>query len=226
MATQRGQQATTRNRRVPTVAQPSDRLQVLWTLARVTEHRAVVEFSLSDGVTVASYPDLVIVGTPKLYVDGVLPTWSIVDKTDTGFYLECPEVLPASAQWFLGPYDPAIRSSLGGYLTPINVSIGSVVNLDVVEITRAGDFAVDVEFNNSTGSIITPQVTGAYLPVTPPVTFPTGIIAASFEATSATTARITFGSDITGDGYIDFADAGSVVTTAGAWLVQGSYAIT
>jgi hypothetical protein len=72
-----------------------------------------VEFRLSDGATLASYPDLVIVGTPKLYVDGVLPTWSIVDKTDTGFALECPEVLPANAQWFLGPYDPAIRSSAG-----------------------------------------------------------------------------------------------------------------
>lgn len=201
-------------------------MQVLWTLGRVSEHRAVIEFTLSDGVTLASYPDLVIVGTPKLFVNGVLPTWSIVDKTDTGFYLECPEVLPASAQWFLGPYDPAIRSSLGGYLTPINVSIGSVVNLGIVTITRAGDFAVDVEFDNSTGSIITPQVVGAYLPVVPPQTAPTGIIAASFEATSATTARITFGSDITGDGFISFTDPGSVVTTAGAWLIQGEYTIT
>lgn len=201
-------------------------MQVLWTLSRVSEHRAVIEFTLSDGVTLASYPDLVIVGTPKLFVNGVLPTWSIVDKTDTGFYLECPEVLPSSAQWFLGPYDPAIRSSLGGYLTPINVSIGSVVNLGIIAITRAGDFAVDVEFDNTSGSIITPQVVGAYLPVVPPQTAPTGIIAASFEATSATTARITFSSDITGDGFISFTDPGSVVTTAGAWLVQGEYTIT
>ena len=201
-------------------------MQVLWTLSRVSEHRAVIEFTLSDGVTLASYPDLVIVGTPKLFVNGVLPTWSIVDKTDTGFYLECPEVLPSSAQWFLGPYDPAIRSSLGGYLTPINVSIGSVVNLGIVAITRAGDFAVDIEFDNVTGSIITPQVVGAYLPVVPPQTAPTGIIAASFEATSATIARITFSSDITGDGYISFTDPGSVVTTAGAWLIQGEYTIT
>ena len=225
MATPRGQQATVRNRRVPTVAQPTDRLPVLWTLTRETAHRAAVEFRLSDGATLASYPDLVIVGAPKLYVDGVLPTWSIVDKTDTGFALECPEVLPASAQWFLGPYDPAIRSSLGGYLTPINVSIGSVVNLGIVAITRAGDFAVDIEFDNASGSIITPQVVGAYLPVVPPQTAPTGISAASFEATSATTARITFGSDITGDGFINFTDPGSVVTTAGAWLIQGEYAI-
>lgn len=226
MATPRGQQATVRNRRVPTVAQPADRMQVLWTLTRESEHRAGVEFRLSDGETLASYPDLVIVGTPKLYVNSVLPTWSIVDKTDSSFALVCPEVLPASAQWFLGPYDPAIRSSLGGYLTPINVSIGSVVNLGIVAITRAGDFAVDVEFDNSTGSIITPQVVGAYLPVVPPQTAPTGISAASFEATSATTARITFGSDITGDGFISFTDPGSVVTTAGAWLVQGEYVIT
>lgn len=208
------------------MAQPTDRLPVLWTLTRETAHRAAVEFRLSDGVTLASYPDLVIVGTPKLIVDGVLPTWSIVDKTDTGFALVCPEVLPASAQWFLGPYDPAIRSSLGGYLTPINVSIGSVVNLGIVAITRAGDFAVDIEFDNVTGSIITPQVVGAYLPVVPPKTFPSDLSAASFEATSATTARITFSSDITGDGFIEFVDAGSVVTTAGAWLVQGSYPIT
>jgi len=225
MATPRGQQATTRNRRVPTVAQPTDRLPVLWTLTRETAHRAAVEFRLSDGATIASYPDLVIVGTPKLFVDGVLPTWSIVDESDTGFSLECPEVLPASAQWFLGPYDPAVRSSLGGYLTPINVSIGSVVNLGIVAITRAGDFAVDVEFDNSTGSIITPQVVGAYLPVVPPQTAPTGISAASFEATSANTARITFGSDVTGDGFISFSDPGSVVTTEGAWLVQGEYTI-
>jgi hypothetical protein len=210
---------------VPTVAQPTDRLPVLWILTRESEHKAAVEFRLSDGATLASYPDLVVTGTPKLYVDGVLPTWSIVDKTDTGFALECPEVLPASAQWFLGPYDPAIRSSLGGYLTPLNVTIGGVVNLGIVAITRAGDFAVDVEFDNSTGSIITPQVGGAYLPVVPPYTFPGGLSATSFEATSATTARITFSSDITGDGYIEFADAGSVVTTAGAWLVQGSYSI-
>lgn len=207
------------------MAQPRDSLPVLWTLTRASEHRAEVEFRLSDGATLASYPDLVIVGTPKLFVNGVLPTWSIVDKTDTSFALECPEVLPASAQWFLGPYDPAIRSSLGGYLTPINVSIGSVVNLGIVAITRAGDFAVDVEFDNATGAIITPQIVGAYLPVTPPQTFPTGLSAASFEATSATTARITFSSDITGDGFIEFADAGSVVTTTGAWLVQGSYTI-
>ena len=210
---------------MPTVAQPTDRLPVLWTLTRETAHRAAVEFSLSDGVTLASYPDLVIVGTPKLYVDGVLPTWSIVDKTDTGFALECPEALPASAQWFLGPYDPAIRSSLGGYLTPINVSIGSVVNLGIVAITRAGDFAVDIEFDNASGSIITPQVVGAYLPVVPPMTAPTGISAATFEATSASTARITFGSDVTGDGFINFTDPGSVVTTAGAWLIQGEYVI-
>lgn len=201
-------------------------MQVLWTLTRESDHRAGVEFRLNDGATLASYPDLVIVGAPKLYVDGVLPTWSIVDQTDTGFALECPEALPASAQWFLGPYDPAIRSSLGGYLTPINVSIGSVVNLGIVAITRAGDFAVDIEFDNASGSIITPQVVGAYLPVVPPKTFPSDISAASFEATSATTARITFGSDITGDGFINFTDPGSVVTTAGAWLVQGSYTIT
>lgn len=198
---------------------------MLWTLTRETAHRAAVEFRLSDGATLASYPDLVIVGTPKLYVDGVLPTWSIVDQTDTGFALECPESLPASAQWFLGPYDPAIRSSLGGYLTPINVSIGSVVNLGIVAITRAGDFAVDVEFDNVTGSIITPQVVGAYLPVVPPQTAPTGISAATFEATSPTTARIGFSSDITGDGFINFADPGTVVTTAGAWLIQGEYTI-
>lgn len=226
MATPRGQQATTRNRRVPTVAQPTDRLPVLWTLTRETAHRAAVEFRLSDGVSLASYPDLVIVGTPKLIVDGVLPTWSIVDKTDTGFALECPEVLPASAQWFLGPYDPAIRSSLGGYLTPINVSIGSVVNLGIVAITRAGDFAVDVEFDNSTGSIITPQVVGAYLPVALPVTVPNGYSAIAFEATSPTVARITFGSDITGDGYILMSDAGTVVTTTGAWLPPTEHLIT
>lgn len=225
MSNPRGQQATTRNRRVVTVAQPADQLQILWTLTRETEHRASIEFRLSDGATSAAYPDLVIQGVPKLFVDGVLPTWSLVDKTDTSFALECPESLPASAQWFLGPYDPAIRSSLGGYLTPLNVSIGSVVNLGIVAITRAGDFAVDVEFDNASGSIITPQVVGAYLPVTPPLTAPTGISAASFEATSATTARITFGSDITGDGYINFTDPGSVVTTAGAWLIQGEYAI-
>jgi hypothetical protein len=199
---------------------------VLWTLTRETAHRAAVEFRLSDGVTLASYPDLVIVGTPKLIVDGVLPTWSIVDKTDTGFALECPEVLPANAQWFLGPYDPAIRSSLGGYLTPLNVSIGSVVNLGIVAITRAGDFAVDIEFDNVAGSIITPQVVGAYLPVALPVTVPNGYSAIAFEATSPSVARITFGSDITGDGYILMTDAGTVVTTTGAWLPPTEHLIT
>jgi hypothetical protein len=201
-------------------------MQVLWTLTRETAHRAAVEFRLSDGATLASYPDLVIVGTPKLYVDGVLPTWSIVDKTDTGFALECPEVLPANAQWFLGPYDPAIRSSLGGYLTPLNVSIGSVVNLGIVAITRAGDFAVDIEFDNVAGSIITPQVVGAYLPVALPVTVPNGYSAIAFEATSPSVARITFGSDITGDGYILMTDAGTVVTTTGAWLPPTEHLIT
>lgn len=208
------------------MAQPTDRLPVLWTLTRETAHRAAVEFRLSDGVTLASYPDLVIVGTPKLIVDGVLPTWSIVDKTDTGFALECPEVLPANAQWFLGPYDPAIRSSLGGYLTPLNVSIGSVVNLGIVAITRAGDFAVDIEFDNVAGSIITPQVVGAYLPVALPVTVPNGYSAIAFEATSPSVARITFGSDITGDGYILMTDAGTVVTTTGAWLPPTEHLIT
>lgn len=208
------------------MAQPTDRLPVLWTLTRETAHRAAVEFRLSDGVTMASYPDLVIVGTPKLIVDGVLPTWALVDKTDTGFALECPEVLPANAQWFLGPYDPAIRSSLGGYLTPLNVSIGSVVNLGIVAITRAGDFAVDVEFDNVAGSIITPQVVGAYLPVALPVTVPNSYSAIAFEATSPTVARITFGSDITGDGYILMIDAGTVVTTTGAWLPPTEHLIT
>jgi hypothetical protein len=48
-------------------------------------------------------------------------------------------------------------------------AIGSVVNLGIVAITRAGDFAVDVEFDNvPLGSIITPQIVGAYLPVTLP----------------------------------------------------------
>ena len=101
-----------------------------------------------------------------------------------------------------------------------------MVNLGIVAITRAGDYAVDVEFDNASGSIITPQVVGAYLPVAPPQTTPTGISAASFEATSATTARITFGSDITGEGYILMSDSGTVVTTTGAWLPPTEHLIT
>lgn len=220
MPNYRPQQPTTRNRRVTTIAQPADRLQIQWTLARESAHRVSIELRLPTTGAEAPYPDLVIQGTPALRVNDTLPTWTIVDRTPVSFAMECPEELPEAGQWLLAPYDPAIRSSLGGYLLPKLQDITVTPPVTFAAASRVSDHDVQLTFADVAGVILTSPIGHAWTPLGIPTTQPSGFGAVEFYAVAPAQALATFVEDISGESSIVLA-ASAVVDSTGRVFAGG-----
>lgn len=220
MPNYRPQQPTTRNRRVPTIGQPPDLLQIQWTLARESAHRVSIELRLPTTGAEAPYPDLVIQGTPALRVNDTLPTWTILDRTPVSFAMECPETLPEAGMWLLAPYDPAIRSSLGGYLLPKLQDITVTPPVTFAAASRVSDHDVQLTFADVAGVILTSPIGHAWTPLGIPTTQPSGFGAVEFYAVAPAQALATFVEDISGESSIVLA-ASAVVDSTGRVFAGG-----
>lgn len=222
----RAQQATTRSRRRSNVSQPADTLNIQWTLTRETVNRVSIELRLPTTGEEAVYPDLVISQPPGLKVDGMLPTWTVVDVTPSTFAMECPEVLPDTGLWLLAPYDPGIRSSLGGYLLAKLQEINATVPLTWLSATRMSDYELLLTFGNVAGSILTAPIGHSWTPLGIPKSEPNNYGAIDFYAVSSTEAVAVWVEDITGETTVTLQEGGMVVDSTGRVLQGGSLLIT
>lgn len=217
----RAQQPTTRNRRVVTIAQPADRMQIQWVLTRESAHRVSIEMRYPTTGLPASYPNLTIIGTPKLTVNDTLPTWTLADLTDTSFALECPEDLPLSGNWLLPPYDPAIRTNLGGYLLPKLQTIDAGTELLWIQATLVDPNTVRLVFADVVGSILTSPIGHSWTPLGIPQTTPNSYGAYDFYATASNEALAVFAEDVSAETGLELLNTGMVVTNSGQVLNAG-----
>ena len=215
MPNYRPQQPTTRNRRITSVAQPADRLQIQWLVTRETAHRLSIELRLPTDGAPADYPDLVITGAPRLQISGVLPTWTIADITPTSFAMECPEDIPAAGLYLLPPYDPAIRSSLGGYLLPKLQEYTTPTPLAIASVTRIDDPNLQINVTGVATNILTAPIGHSWIPLGLPVTQPSGFGAIDFYANGPSGAVATWMEDISGEGILVLNTDGMIVDSNG-----------
>lgn len=217
----RPQQPTTRNRRVPTIGQPPDRQQIQWTLTRETAHRVSIELRSPQTGLEADFSPLVIMGTPALRVNDTLPTWTLTDLTATSFALECPEALPEAGLWLLRPYDPAVRSSLGGFLVPKLTEITFTPPITWIQVSIIDPHTVQLTFADVVGSILTSPIGHSWTPLGIPTTFPTSFGALDFYAVATTQAIAEFTDDISGESGVRLGTPGMVVSSTGQVCTDG-----
>ena len=217
----RPQQPTTRNRRIQTIAQPADRQQIQWTLTRESAHRVSIELRSPQTGLEADFSPLVIMGAPALRVNDTLPTWTLTDLTATSFALECPEDLPEAGLWLLRPYDPAVRSSLGGFLVPKLTEINFTPPVNWIQATILDSNTIRLVFADVVGSILTSPIGHSWTPLGIPTTFPVGYGAIDFYATANTEAVAVFTEDITAESGLSFANPGMVVSSTGQVCAAG-----
>ncbi len=222
MPTYRPQQPTTRNRRVPTIGQPPDLHQIQWTLARESAHRVSIELRLPTTGAEAPFPDLVIKGTPALKVNDTLPTWTVVDITATSFALTCPEELPDAGMWLLAPYDPAIRSSLGGYLLPKLQEIVTTTPLTLASATRQTSTTATAEIAGAAVALLAAPCLHSYAPLGVPRTTPSAIAAVDWYPISLATVEVIFADDISGEAGIEWPNPGMIVDAQGRVMAAES----
>ena len=212
MPTPRGQQATIRNRRVTTLAQPTDTLNIPWILSKPDSDLIYLTFWAQGANAVANYPGNVVTGPPRVTVDGADIAWTLETNAPGFLALRAPADLPSNAVYRVFPFDPAVRSSLGGYLIP---QITRALEVEVVPFLSASiadpnrilvQYDVGADYIECAGGI------NGYFPFAVPSTIPNAYSAQQYQTAGPGTLEILFSDDISGETQISLGSGPLVVT--------------
>lgn len=212
----RPQQATTRNRRVVTVAQPPDYNNVTWTLEITTDH----ELRINMTQVVAQW---VIIAPPSLKMGGVPLTLSITGVSGDQIICNAVETLDGSAIYSLAPLDPGVRTNTGGYLAGQLWQGSSIISVDLtvalfdsvtIDLTPAGTVSEWRYAKTEDNSWFDGQI----------ITHPNGNVPTSVETRNDGVIRLSYLFDQSGEDGIEVVGSGKpLVRINGEYIAAGVY---
>lgn len=159
-------------------------------LTQLSETRLRLEWVLPS-------PPMILAGQPGYRVNDMPIPWTVPVFSNSLMEIEAPDALPFGFVFTVPQYDPAVRNSQAGYLTP-----GDRVLRDERPLLFAADRLDDHNARLVPGEgagLCAITFYGGGWPVGTPVTMPSGFVATGPFWLSTTELRLTFNEDISAE---------------------------